>query len=368
MLLLGIETSCDETAASVVRDGVCVLSSVIASQHEIHEQYAGVVPELASRAHMERLEPVIAGALEQAGVTLAEIDAFAVGSRPGLVGSLLIGVNGAKALAWATRRPLVAVDHVHAHLYAGILHEPHHRHHPHDPAPTDEILFPALGLVVSGGHTSLYLLRDWLRLERLGATIDDALGEAYDKVATILGLPYPGGPNLDRLAQSPGASDRIADLPLSRLSPTSLDFSFSGLKTAVLYEVRGAPAHPAHKRPDSRYIPPPPMDDERRRDLAATFQRAACRAITLKLERALEQTAARGITVRSLLAGGGVTANSRLRAELQRLASDRSLRLALPPLRWCVDNAAMIGGLGHRFAAAGQFADLSLQPTPTTLC
>lgn len=361
MRVLGIETSCDETAAAVVVDGSVVLSNVVASQHDVHTPFGGVVPELASRAHCEAILPTIRAAVARAGVTLEQIDAIAVGHRPGLIGSLLVGVAGAKALAWSLGKPLVGVDHVHAHLYAGVLAQ-------HDDVPGEHPLFPALGLIVSGGHTSIYTLASWLQPKRLGTTIDDALGEAYDKVATILGLPYPGGPNLDRLAQSPGADERVADLPISRLSPTSLDFSFSGLKTAMLYEVRGIPEHPAHRRPDSTIHTPPPLTDERRRDLAATFQRAACRAVTLKLERALMQLRDQGLSPRSLLTGGGVTANSRLRSELTRFAEANGLEIRLPAMSLCVDNAAMIAGLGYQMFKAGMISDLSLEPAPTTAC
>ncbi|MBY0111794.1 MAG: tRNA (adenosine(37)-N6)-threonylcarbamoyltransferase complex transferase subunit TsaD [Phycisphaerales bacterium] len=363
MIILGLESSCDETAAAIVSDGVRVLSSVVASQNEIHTKYGGVVPELASRAHMERMLPVIRRTLEESGVSLSQIDAIAVGHRPGLIGSLLVGVAAAKALSWSLGKPLIGVDHVQAHLYAGVLQEADIA-----PEPRGSVEFPALGLVVSGGHTSIYLVRSWLELERLGATIDDALGEAYDKVATILGVPFPGGPNLDRLAQSPAANDRIEDLPISRLSPTSLDFSFSGLKTAMLYQVRGVPEHPAHKRAESRYVAPPPLDDTRRRDLAATFQRAAVRTVTLKLERALEQLRERGVIVKSLLTGGGVTANSRLRSELATFAATHRLELALPSLAYCVDNAAMLAGLAFHHLEAGRTSDLTLEPVPTTAC
>ena len=373
-LILGIESSCDETAAAVVERGMVVRSSVVASQNEIHTKYGGVVPELASRAHMERMLPVIRRAIDDAGVRLDQIDAIAVGHRPGLIGSLLIGVAAAKALAWSLGKPLVGVDHVQAHLYAGMLAEATDRANNEATQVNSEAaalfpaLFPALGLVVSGGHTSIYLLRSWLELERLGATIDDALGEAYDKVATILGVPFPGGPNLDRLAQSPGANDRIEDLPISRLTPTSLDFSFSGLKTAMLYQVRGVPEHPAHRRADSRYVPPPPLTDERRRDLAATFQRAAVRTVTLKLERTLDQLRQRGVHPKSLLTGGGVTANSRLRSELSVFAQSQRLALALPRMAYCVDNAAMLAGLASHYLNAGRTNDLSLEPVPTTAC
>lgn len=353
-LILGIESSCDETAAAVVRDGRDILSSVVASQHDIHAEYAGVVPELASRAHVERILPVVHEAVARAGVPLSALTAVAVGHRPGLIGSLLVGVSAAKALAWSLNIPLVGVDHVHAHLYAGMLGLPADA--PHG--------FPALGLVVSGGHTSTYLLQSWTSLARLGATIDDALGEAYDKAATILGLPHPGGPNLDRLAGSDGANDRAFDLPISRIAPDSLDLSFSGLKTAVLYAARGVPQGNPHKP----HAPAPELTPARKADLAASFQRAACKAVILKLERALQHARQSAGPVHTLLTGGGVTANSRLRAELAQFAQHHRLTLRVPPLHLCVDNAAMIAGLADRLLAAGLASDLTLQPTPTTAC
>ena len=355
MLILGIETSCDETAAAVVRDGSYVLSSFVASQHDLHAEYGGVVPEIASRAHVEAILPAVRAAVRDAGVSLADLDAVAVGHRPGLIGSLLVGVSAAKSLAWSLGVPLIGVDHVHAHLYSGLL----------DLNPPAVDTFPALGLVVSGGHTSLYALASWTQLARLGATIDDAMGEAYDKAAVILGLPHPGGPNLDRLARSAGVNDRAEDFPISRLSPTSLDFSFSGLKTAMLYAVRGVPNGP---RQHVQHPVPPPLTDARRADLAASFQRAACAAAALKLTRAYELLVSRGQRPRTLLVGGGVSANSRLRAELATFAAARGMALHLPKLDYCVDNAAMIAGLAHPLLAAGRTSDLSLEPIPTTAC
>lgn len=365
MRLLGIETSCDETAAAVVEDGVVVHSSVVASQNEIHEEFAGVVPELASRAHVERITPVIRSAIREAICTYDDIDAIAVGHRPGLIGSLLVGVSAAKALAWSLGKPLIAVDHVQAHLYAGLLQDRGEQQ--------QQIVFPALGFVVSGGHTSLYLLRDWGTLVRLGGTIDDAMGEAYDKAASILGVQFPGGPNLDRLARTEGSNDRAVELPVSRLEKDSLDFSFSGLKTAVLYAARGVPPSP---NPRSEKPPPPlPLTEQRIADIAASFQRAASRAAIIKIERALDMAAdgrLKGLNartqIRTLLVGGGVSANSRLRAELQSLAQRRALDLRLPAMPYCVDNAAMIAGLGYHLHRAGNIADLSLQATPTTAC
>ncbi len=367
MLILGIETSCDETAAAVVHDGVVVRSSIVASQNEIHQEYAGVVPELASRAHVERITPVIRQSLHDAGVGYSDIHAIAVGHRPGLIGSLLIGVSAAKALAWTMDLPLIGVDHVQSHLYAGMLEA---SASPAGVGVPDDV-FPALGFVVSGGHTSLYLLRSWTDLSRLGGTIDDAMGEAYDKAAAILGIPFPGGPNLDRLAASPGADEMAVDLPVSRLDRDSLDFSFSGLKTAVLYAAGGVPPSP-HPRAAAP-APPLPLTPARVRDIAASFQRAASRAAVLKIERALDQLAAGATThgrvgVRSLLVGGGVSANSRLREQLTSLAVRRGLALKLPGMAYCVDNAAMIAGLAFHLLRAGRTSDLTLQAVPTTAC
>jgi N6-L-threonylcarbamoyladenine synthase len=346
MIVLALETSCDETAAAVVRDGVDVLSSVVASQYDLHAEYAGVVPEIASRAHVEAILPVVREALEHAGVGLGMVDAIAVGTRPGLIGSLLVGVAAAKSLAWSLGKPLIGVDHVAAHVYSGMLES-------RDPA-----MFPALGLVVSGGHTAMYHVASWTQMHRVGATIDDAMGEAYDKVATMMKLPHPGGPNLDQLASDARANDKVFDLPISRLSTTSLDFSFSGLKTSVLYTLRGVP----RERGGTSGIA---LTDETSRDLAASFQRAACKAVTIKLTRAIEQAREKGVAYRSLLCGGGVTANSRLRRELLGFEKSHGLVVRLPAMRYCMDNAAMIGGLGEQLLRSGRRDDMSLQATPT---
>jgi N6-L-threonylcarbamoyladenine synthase len=356
MLVLGIESSCDETAAAVVENGRRVLSNVVSSQVDLHREYGGVVPEIASRAHTERMMPVIRAAVGDAGVVLRDIDAVAVGHRPGLIGSLLVGVAAAKALAWSLGVPLVGVDHVHAHLYAALLDR--------DCSAAD--VFPALGLVVSGGHSSIYRADDVLSLRRLGSTIDDAIGEAYDKAAAILGLPYPGGPEVDRLAQSDGADDRLVDFPVSRLGRDSLDFSFSGLKTALLYAVQGVPQHPS--RGGGIVAPVPAMTERRTIDLAASFQAAAVKAVVLKLCRAMDVVEADGGGVRSLIAGGGVTANSRLRRELHAFASARGVSLLIPAMGNCVDNAAMIAGLGYERLVRGLVDDMTLTPMPTTGC
>lgn len=350
--LLGIESSCDETAASVVDDGRFVRSNVIASQHDLHAEYAGVVPEIASRAHAERIGVVIDRALREADCSLDTIDAIAVGHRPGLIGALLVGVSAAKALAWSLGKPIVGVDHVVAHLYAGLLD---------DEAWTPESVFPAIGLVVSGGHTAMYELDAPLSVRRVGATIDDALGEAYDKAATILGLAHPGGPKLDRLAQS--GDERAHDFPISRLAPGSLDFSFSGLKTSVLYTVRGNPGKQLGGTPGKFERDASDLSERELADVAASFQRAGVGAIILKLERLLEQRADKP---RSLLVGGGVSANSRLRTELLALGQRHGLGVRLPKMAYCLDNAAMLAGLAYQRAIIGDTDDLTLCASPSS--
>lgn len=340
-LILGIESSCDETAAAVVEGGTRVRSTVVASQHDLHAEYGGVVPEIASRAHVERMLPVVRAAMHQAGVTYDDLHAIAVGHRPGLIGSLIVGVSAAKALAWSLGVPLIGIDHVVAHLHAPALD-------------ADPIAFPALGLVVSGGHTSLYHMKDPLELTLLGRTIDDAAGEAFDKGASILELGYPGGPLIDRLAKA--GDDRAEDFPVSRLDRDSLDFSFSGVKTALLYAVRGVPQG---RGDDAGFMrSAADLTPQRKADLAASYQRAIVRAIRIKIERALDRTP----RVRTLVIGGGVSANTRLRAELADVATEHSLALRLPQLAYCVDNAAMIAGLASERFCRGDFDDFTLSP------
>ncbi len=352
-VILGIETSCDETAAAVVRGGREVLSNVIASQHDLHAEYRGVVPEIASRAHAERVLPVVRRAVADAGVALEDLNAVAVGNRPGLIGSLLVGVAAAKALAWALGVPVIGVDHVQAHLVGGLIG-------PAGAAPAPA-RFPAIGLVVSGGHTSLYLCESTVRIGRIGATIDDAVGEAYDKVAAVLGLGFPGGPNLDKLARTGRAHS--PGFPIARIAPESLDFSFSGLKTAALYAFRGVPEDERSRRKretrgeaSTALLSAP--------DVAATFQGAAIGAVMLKLERALERHA----ECRTLLVGGGVSANSLLRERLGLLAAARGIDVRLPPTEYCLDNGAMIAALGHDLLAERGWKgdELSMSATPTT--
>jgi len=354
MLVLGNESTCDDTAAAVVENGAAVRSSVVATQHDLHAEYGGVVPEIASRAHLQRLQPVIRKALADAGVSLGDLDAVAVANRPGLIGSLLVGVAAAKALAWSLGIPLVGVDHVHAHLDAARLDRDTH-------AGAHIDAHPALGLVVSGGHTAMYRVTSRTDITRIGSTIDDAMGEAYDKVAQILRLPHPGGPEVDRLACAPGADPARFPLPLPRLPKRPLDFSFSGLKTAVLYTARGNPRPAKEGGGFPRALGE--LSDDDRRDLAAAFQATAVRSVIYKIGRALEQ---RLPEARALVAGGGVTSNSLLRTELARLADARRLALHIPAPRFCVDNAAMIAGLGSALLAERGPDPLTLTPSPTS--
>lgn len=313
MPLLAIETTCDETAAAVVTRGREVLSSVVASQEQLHARWRGVVPELASRAHVERIIPVIDEAVTRAGITRGELEAVAVAVKPGLVGSLLVGLAAAKGIAATLRIPIVGYDHIAAHLYACRL--------AHGAAMT----YPCVGLVASGGHTSLFHVQAPLALERLGGTIDDAAGEAFDKAAAILGLGYPGGPEIERAAR--GGDPRSHRLPRPlRADHDRLDLSFSGLKTALRYLVRppGAPADT------------PPPEGQARADLAAAFQQAVVDSIVAKVELAIEKTGCRTVAI-----GGGVAANTLLRESLAELGRRRGVAVLVPPMSLCTDNAAM---------------------------
>jgi N6-L-threonylcarbamoyladenine synthase len=365
-LILGLETSCDETAAAIVADGRAARANVVWSQHALHEAYRGVVPEIASRAHLERLQPVVQQALDEADCSLAQIDAIAVGNRPGLIGSLIVGVSAAKAFAWGLDKPLIGVDHVQAHLYAPFVQWPQQDAQADaappaaSPSAMNDLPFddahPALGLVVSGGHTSLYEIQSPTRLHRLGATIDDAVGEAFDKAAAILEAGYPGGPAIEKLAKTGDA--KAHDLPMSLLAKDSLDFSFSGLKTALLYTVRGKPRGRGKQATFERSAKD--LTDPQRADLAAAFQRAAVEALIVKLNRALDVMAADNRAPHALLVGGGVSANALLRRRLHELMEKRGLTLHLPPMALCVDNAAMIAGLAYHRLQAGDVDDLDL--------
>jgi len=330
---LALETSCDETAAAVFTDDYEVKSSVVASQTALHARFGGVVPEIASRAHLRSLCPVIDEALEKAGVTLADIGCVAVHNSPGLVGALLVGVTAAKALALALGVPLVAVNHVASHIFACRL-------------AAGRDIFPCLGLVVSGGHTSLFRCDTALSLELLGGTRDDAAGEAFDKVAALLGLGFPGGPAVEREAAL--GNPTAYKFPRPLLDSDRLEFSFSGLKTAVLYACHGQNATGTT----------PPGPGRKRADLAASFQAAAVDVLAGKCKQALRQT---GLT--RLAVGGGVTANQRLRAKLADLCAAENVELLIPPMSLCTDNAAM-AALAVEKWKLGQFAALDLDAEP----
>lgn len=335
--LLAIESSCDETAAAVIDRERRVLSNIVASQHDLHRRFGGVVPEVASRAHVRRILPVIDEALSRAHITLQDLAAVGVMTEPGLVGSLLVGLTAAKTLAWVLDVPLVAVNHIHAHLYACRME-------------AGEDVFPAVGLVVSGGHTHLFDCRSVVEYELVGATVDDAAGEAFDKVAAILGLDYPGGPAVERAARR-GDAGAIA-FPRPMLHSDNLDFSFSGLKTAVLYEVQGRPG-----AEDAA----PPLTTQRIADVAAGFQEAVADVLAAKCERAL-----RTLRYENLLVGGGVAANARLRERLQEMCDARTARLVLAPREFCTDNAAM-GAIAWEALFRNRITPLDVDVTPGLL-
>lgn len=332
-VLLALESSCDETAAAVIADDLKVLSNVVASQADLHARFGGVVPEIASRAHLERLLPVLDQACDDAGVAKADLDAIAVTTHPGLVGSLLVGLTAAKTLAWVLDKQLVAVNHVEAHLYACRME-------------AGRDLFPAIGLVVSGGHTSIYACRSATEFELVGGTIDDAAGEAFDKVASMLGLGYPGGPEISRVAKN-GDPKSVA-LPRPMLRKPGYAFSFSGLKTAVRYAAFGVPGKSA----------PAELNEQRVADLAASFEAAVADVLVGKAICAVKE-----FGWPRLLLGGGVAANGRLRKELADQCSAQGIDLFVAPLELCTDNAAM-AGLAWELLDVGQTVGLDVDVTP----
>ncbi|MFQ5736082.1 MAG: tRNA (adenosine(37)-N6)-threonylcarbamoyltransferase complex transferase subunit TsaD [Thermodesulfobacteriota bacterium] len=336
MLILGIETSCDDTAAAVVEDGRRVLSSVVSSQDEIHSKYGGVVPELASRRHIEAIIPVLEEAVGRAGVALAELGGISVTQGPGLVGSILIGLSFTKALSYATGLPFTGVNHIECHPLAAFLHERDETKE----APA----FPFVALIVSGGHTTLLLMEGYTSYRILGQTLDDAAGEAFDKVAKLLGLGYPGGSAIDALSKD-GDRDAFA-FTRPHMARGNLDFSFSGLKTAVLTTVRS--------------LPEGGPCEEDVRNVAASFQEAAVDVCVTKAMRALEQTGAQDLVV-----AGGVACNSRLRERVREAAARHGARLFVPPPRYCSDNGAMVAALGfHRLEEGGRGGlDMNVRPT-----
>lgn len=345
MLILGIDTSCDDTAASVVEDGAKIISNIVSSQDEVHKKYGGIVPELASRRHIEMILPVVDEALKKAGAGFQDISAISVCKGPGLIGSLLIGVCFAKSLSFVHDIPLVAVNHLEGHVFSSFLNgvQPE---------------FPFLALIVSGGHTSLYRINGFGDYKELGRTRDDAAGEAYDKVAKLLGLGYPGGPVIDRLAQD-GKPEAI-DFPRAHLPGTS-DFSFSGVKTAVLnFLKRQNPPLPPFAKvghgeifsselqtPNSKLI----------NDIAASFQSSV---IDVLVEKTIASAKEQGLN--SIAISGGVSANKLLREKITETAQKEGIKVFLPPLHLCTDNAAMIAAAGYYHFKTGQLADFTLNP------
>ncbi|WP_226035528.1 tRNA (adenosine(37)-N6)-threonylcarbamoyltransferase complex transferase subunit TsaD [Aquibacillus saliphilus] len=326
--ILGIETSCDETAMSIVKNGVEIVANVVASQIESHKRFGGVVPEIASRHHVEQITVVLEETFSKAEMTMADIDAITVTEGPGLVGALLIGVNSAKALAFAKSKPLVGVHHIAGHIYANRLNK--------------EFTFPLIALVVSGGHTELILMREHGSFEIIGETRDDAAGEAYDKVARTLQLPYPGGPHIDRLATEGQAN---INFPRAWLEEGSYDFSFSGLKSSVINTL-----HNAEQRDEVL----------KKEDVAASFQASVVEVLTTKTYKAAKEYG-----VKQVLVAGGVAANQGLRKELTSKFADTGIELEIPPLHLCTDNAAMIAAAGSIAYNQGHRAGWDLNANPS---
>jgi len=331
--ILGVETSCDETAAAVVCNGTEVLSNIVSSQIELHQKYGGIVPEIASRAHIEKIYPIIEQAIEQSGLDSSGVDAIAVANQPGLTVALIVGITAAKTLALVWQKPLIAINHIHAHLQSAMMG-------------TKDLQLPTVALVVSGGHTSLYECKDILELQLLGSTIDDAAGEAFDKVASILNLPYPGGPSIEKAAR--GGNPAAIDFPRTMLAKDSLDFSFSGIKTAVLYYCHGQDMK-GENHTDK-------MSRKEIASIAASFQAAVVDVLVKKTEMAADKVGAK-----TILLGGGVAANTILRNELEKMAQQTDRKLLVAPKRYCTDNAVMVASLAYYKYKAGLFADMTLE-------
>lgn len=330
MIILGIETSCDETAASVVKYGREILSSVVASQDDLHGKYGGVVPELASRRHVEVIDEIVSRAVKEAGVSFSELDLIAVTQGPGLSGSLIIGISFAHALSFRYNIPVLGINHLEGHLMSALIDKP-------------SIRYPVMGLIVSGGHTILVKMDDFNNYTVVGQTLDDAAGEAFDKVAMMMGLGYPGGPLVSALAKK--GNPHAIKFPRSMLKSTGFDFSFSGLKTAVLYRLKSE-SHPI------------PL--ARQADIAASFEEAVIEVLVKKTVRCARHFKSPTITV-----GGGVARNSLLRTRLERAGKDYGLDVVLPQPSLCTDNAVMIASLGyyHRHRAHGSL-DYHIEPCP----
>lgn len=327
-LVLGIESSCDETSVAIVEDGRRVLANETASQMDLHSRYGGVVPEVASRQHLESLPFLVREVLKQSQVKFEDLTGIAVTAAPGLIGALLVGVSAAKALAFRLGVPLATVHHIEAHLYAAQLDAP-------------PVVFPALGLVVSGGHTELYHMADWGQYKLLASTRDDAAGEAFDKVAKLMGLGYPGGPLIEKMAKL--SPETIQTFSKARMKDKTLDFSFSGVKTAVSLELQKNP----------------PKNGTEQNKLAAKFQNTVLKEILSRVEVLLDEG-----QFKSLVMGGGVACNQALRDVLYKETEPRDIALRVPPPKYCSDNAAMIAGLGAYQISKGKIADLSSTALP----
>lgn len=322
LYILGIESSCDETSASIVKNGTEEISTVISSQIDIHKNYGGVVPEIASRHHVKNITMVLQECLEKANMTMDDIDAIAITYGPGLIGSLLIGLEAAKTLSFIHNKPLIPVHHIAGHIYANSLVKP--------------LQFPLLAVVVSGGHTEIIEMKDHYKFEKLGGTLDDAIGECYDKVARVIGLEYPGGPKVDKLAAE---GELTYKLPIP-LQDDSYNFSFSGLKSAVI--------NLAHNE-EQRGVP------IRQADLAASFQNVAISSIVSKVKKAIIEK-----NIKNVIVAGGVAANKGLRNAMTELTEELNVELSIPPMKYCTDNATMIAAAGYYAYKDGRRADLNL--------
>ena len=354
-IILGIDTSCDDTAAAVVENGTKILSNIVSNQTEIHKKYGGIVPELASRRHIEMIWPVVDEALKTAGIKLEGLSGVAVCHGPGLIGSLLVGCSFAKALCYSKGIPLVAVNHLEGHIFSSFLEEP-------KPA------FPFLALIASGGHTCLYRVDDFRKYRELGRTRDDASGEAYDKVAKLLGLGYPGGPIIEKLAQD--GNPEAIDFPRAYL-PETFDFSFSGIKTAVLNYVKKSslsqqsaispPTHPSPSRGEGKgggesselQIP----NSQLIKDIVSSFQASVIDVLVKKTEWAIRKE-----RIKRVILTGGVAANNELRKRMKEMCDERGSEIFIPSAYLCTDNASMIASAGYHHFKAGNFAGLDLNP------
>ena len=320
--ILGIESSCDETSASIVKNGTEEIATVISSQIDIHKNYGGVVPEIASRHHVKNITIVLEECLEKANMTIDDVDAIAITYGPGLIGSLLIGLEAAKTLSFIYNKPLIPVHHIAGHIYANSL--------------VKELRFPLLAVVVSGGHTEIIEMKKHYSFEKLGGTLDDAIGECYDKVARVIGLEYPGGPKLDKLAKE-GKDTYKLPIPLQ---DDSYNFSFSGLKSSVINL-----AHNEEQR----------GEELRKSDLAASFQKVAVESIVSKVKKAIEEK-----NIKNVIVAGGVAANNGLREAMQEMTEELGVELSIPPMKYCTDNGTMIAAAGYYAYLDGRRADLTL--------